>query len=81
MTRLTAPFLDDPALKQVLAALSAGGAQALIVGGAVRNALLGEPVADVDVSTSARPEETIRLAEAAGLRSVPTGIEHGTVTV
>ncbi|WP_104491410.1 CCA tRNA nucleotidyltransferase [Paracoccus denitrificans] len=81
MTRLTAPFLDDPALKQVLAALAAGGAQALIVGGAVRNALLGEPVADVDISTSARPEDTVRLAEAAGLRSVPTGIEHGTVTV
>ncbi|RDD96216.1 CCA tRNA nucleotidyltransferase [Paracoccus pantotrophus] len=81
MTRLTAPFLDDPALEQVLAALSAGGAQALIVGGAVRNALLGEPVADVDISTSARPEETVQLAEAAGLRSVPTGIEHGTVTV
>lgn len=81
MTRLTAPFLDDPALKQVLAALSAKGAQVLIVGGAVRNALLGEPVADVDISTSARPDETIRLAEAGGLRTVPTGIEHGTVTV
>ncbi|MFC3570836.1 CCA tRNA nucleotidyltransferase [Paracoccus simplex] len=81
MTRLTAPFLDDPALARVLAALSAEGAQALIVGGAVRNALLGEPVADVDISTSARPEDSIRLAEAAGLRSVPTGIDHGTVTV
>jgi len=81
MTRLSAPFLDDPALRRVLAALTAGGAQALVVGGAVRNALLGEPVADVDVSTSARPEQTVRLAEAAGLRSVPTGIEHGTVTV
>src|SRR5690606_30943141 len=81
MTRLTAPFLDDPALKQVLAALSAEGAQALIVGGAVRNALLGEPVADVDIATSARPGETLRLAETAGLRTVPTGIDHGTITV
>ncbi|WP_374189447.1 CCA tRNA nucleotidyltransferase, partial [Paracoccus thiocyanatus] len=81
MTRLSAPFLDDPALKRVLAALAAQGAQALVVGGAVRNALLGEPASDVDISTSARPQDTVRLAQAAGLRSVPTGIEHGTVTV
>lgn len=81
MTRLTAPFVTDPALHRVLAALTAGGAQALVVGGAVRNALLGEPVADIDIATSAPPDETLRLAEAAGLRTVPTGIEHGTVTV
>ena len=81
MTRITAPFLDDPALIAVMAALSVGGAQALVVGGAVRNALLGEPVADIDLATSARPEQVIRLAEAAGLRAVPTGIEHGTVTI
>lgn len=81
MTRITAAFLDDPALHAVMAALTAGGAQALVVGGAVRNALLGEPVADVDIATSARPEQTQALARAAGLRTVPTGIEHGTVTV
>ena len=71
----------DPALARVLAALSAEGAQALIVGGAVRNLLLGEAVSDIDIATSARPDDTIRLAGAAGLRTVPTGIEHGTVTV
>ncbi len=81
MTRITAPFLADPALHRVLAALSAGGARALIVGGAVRNALLGEPVADVDIATSALPQDSIRLAEAAGLRAIPTGIDHGTVTL
>lgn len=80
-TRITAPFLDDPALHAVMAALTAKGAQALVVGGAVRNALLGEPVADVDLATSALPQDTIRLAQAAGLRAVPTGIDHGTVTV
>jgi len=81
MTRLDHPFLRDPALQQVLAALTRDGQRALVVGGAVRNALLGEPIADVDIATSAPPEETRRLAEAAGLRAVPTGIEHGTITV
>ncbi|SFA47509.1 poly(A) polymerase [Paracoccus halophilus] len=78
---LTVALPQDPALDRVLAALSAGGAQALVVGGAVRNTLLGEPVSDIDIATSARPEDTIRLARAAGLRTVPTGIDHGTVTV
>ncbi|WP_347268055.1 CCA tRNA nucleotidyltransferase [Paracoccus sp. (in: a-proteobacteria)] len=81
MTRLPATLMADPVLARVLAALTAGGAQALIVGGAVRNALLGEPVADVDIATSAPPAEVMRLAAAAGLRTVPTGIEHGTVTL
>lgn len=81
MRRLAAPFLSDPGLRQVLAALEGGGHQALVVGGAVRNALLGEPVSDTDIATSAPPAETTRLAQAAGLRAVPTGIEHGTVTV
>ena len=90
MTRTTAPSAlaptrvvlpADPALDRVLAALSAEGAQVLIVGGTVRNLLLGEPVSDIDIATSARPDDTIRLAGAAGLRSVPTGIDHGTVTV
>lgn len=81
MTRQTVALPDDPALTQVLSALSAEGAQALIVGGAVRNALLGEPISDIDIATSARPQDTVRLARAAGLRTVPTGIEHGTVTI
>lgn len=81
MTRLTAPFLSDPGLLQILAALQSGGHQALVVGGAVRNALLGEPVSDTDIATSAPPAETTRLAQDAGLRAVPTGIDHGTVTV
>lgn len=81
MTQITAPFLSDPGLAQVLAALESGGAQALIVGGAVRNALLGAPVSDIDIATSAPPLETMRLAKAAGLRAVPTGIDHGTITL
>ena len=55
--------------------------RALVVGGAVRNALLGEPVEDIDIATDARPGQVVDLARAAGLKPVPTGIEHGTVTV
>ena len=52
-----------------------------MVGGAVRNALLGEPLGDIDIATTALPEEVIRRVQAAGFKAVPTGIEHGTVTV
>jgi tRNA nucleotidyltransferase/poly(A) polymerase len=76
-----ASWLREPGLQSLLAVLSAEGEEARIAGGAVRNALLGEPVADVDVATTTLPEETVRRAEAAGFRAVPTGIEHGTVTV
>jgi poly(A) polymerase len=61
--------------------LAAAGYQALFVGGCVRNALLGVAVADVDIATDARPETVTELAEAAGFKVVPTGIDHGTVTV
>lgn len=61
--------------------LNRDGQEARIVGGAVRNALLGEPVADIDVATTSLPHETMRRARAAGLKVVPTGIDHGTVTV
>lgn len=81
MTRITAPFLSDPGLGRVLGAIEDAGYPALIVGGAVRNALLGVPVGDIDIATSAPPEEIIRIAERAGLRAVPTGLDHGTVTV
>ena len=79
--RIAAEFLSDPALQSVLSMLDAGGHRALIVGGAVRNTLLGQPVGDVDIATDARPERVAQLARAAGLKPVPTGIEHGTLTV
>lgn len=65
----------------LLGVLACDGEAARIVGGAVRNALLGEPVADIDIATTALPAETMRRAEAAGFKAIPTGIEHGTVTV
>lgn len=76
-----AEWLNDPLLQKLLAALNAGGEEARIAGGAVRNALLGEPVADVDIATTNLPDETARRAEAAGFKAVPTGAEHGTITV
>jgi tRNA nucleotidyltransferase/poly(A) polymerase len=76
-----AAWLRDPALVRVLAMLNAGGEEARVVGGAARNALMGMPLNDVDIATTAPPEEVVRRAEAAGLRAVPTGIDHGTVTL
>jgi poly(A) polymerase len=76
-----ADWLARPQTQAVFAALAAGGHMARAVGGAVRNALLARPVVDVDIATTARPEEVIAAAEIAGLLAVPTGIAHGTVTV
>ncbi len=74
-------WLADPALQTLLAALSQGGEEARVAGGAVRNALLGEAASDVDIATTTLPDETMRRAREAGFKTVPTGIEHGTVTV
>ena len=76
-----AKWLKDADLQRLLAALSQGGGEARIAGGAVRNALLGEEVADIDIATTTVPDETEERARAAGFRTVPTGKEHGTVTV
>lgn len=79
--RLTGAWIEAAHVQRVLALLEAGGHLAFLVGGCVRNAALGTAVSDIDISTDARPERVVALAEAAGLRAVPTGIEHGTVTV
>ena len=62
-------------------ALSGEGIETRAVGGAVRNALLGLPVTEIDLATTAPPERVMALAEKAGLKAVPTGIDHGTVTI
>lgn len=80
MTRLRA-VMDDPAVTQVLALLDRDGEEARIVGGAVRNLLMDEPVGDFDIATTALPEEVVRRAGEAGIRSIPTGLAHGTVTL
>jgi poly(A) polymerase len=79
--RLTAEWLTHPASQAVCKALTDGGFQAYFVGGCVRNALLGQPVSDLDISTDARPEQTLNKVKQAGLKAIPTGIDHGTITV
>lgn len=74
-------FLSQPGLKTLLALLNDDGEAARVVGGAVRNTLMGFPVTDIDVATTAVPKWVMARARAAGLRAVPTGIDHGTVTV
>ena len=81
MMRITEDWITNPATQNVCKALTEGGAQALFVGGCVRNALLGAPVSDLDIATDARPQQVMDLAEKAGLKAIPTGIDHGTVTV
>src|ERR1700688_295867 len=76
-----APWLRSGPTARVLALLNGNGEEARVVGGAVRNALMKIPTADIDIATTAVPEEVVRRAKAAGIKSVPTGIEHGTVTL
>ena len=76
-----ADWLKRPETRAVFDALNRDGAETRAVGGAVRNALLGLPVSEIDLATTAVPEKVMALAEEAGLKSVPTGIDHGTVTI
>jgi len=73
-------FLEDPALCAVFDALAHEG-ETRVVGGAVRNALMGLDVVDVDLATDIEPERVMALAKGGGLKPVPTGIEHGTITI
>src|SRR2546421_2970655 len=76
-----APWLKSGPTARVLELLNGNGEEARVIGGAVRNALLKIPVGDIDIATTALPDEVIRRAKAAGVKSVPTGIDHGTVTL
>ena len=74
------PWMTDLVTLSVLEALLAGGAQARFVGGSVRDALLGRRIGDIDIATPAPPERVIELLEKRGIKVVPTGLAHGTVT-
>jgi poly(A) polymerase len=74
-------WLTNGALGKLIAVLDRDGEEARVVGGAVRNTLIGTPAGDIDVATTALPDEVMRRAQAAGFKVVPTGIEHGTVTI
>src|SRR5450830_1381173 len=76
-----AAWLSAGALPRLLTVLDRDGEEARVVGGAVRNALIAMPIHEIDVATTAVPEEVVRRVQAAGFKAVPTGIAHGTVTV
>jgi poly(A) polymerase len=74
-------WFNDPALKRVFSLLNADGGEGRVVGGAVRNSLMGLAVSDIDVATTLTPDVVIERAKQAGIKAVPTGVEHGTVTL
>ncbi len=76
-----ASWLAAPSVQAIFAALGRDGDSVRIVGGAVRNALMGRPVEELDFATTAPPETVAARAKAAGIKPVPTGIEHGTLTL
>ena len=79
--KISGDWISHAGTQALCAALTAAGYRALFVGGCVRNALMARAVADIDIATDALPEIVTNIAETAGFRVVPTGIEHGTVTV
>ncbi|SHF06125.1 poly(A) polymerase [Loktanella atrilutea] len=79
--KIAPDWLANPAVQQVCAMLTSAGYQAWFVGGCVRNALIGAGASDIDITTDARPETVSALGKSAGFKVVPTGVDHGTVTV
>lgn len=79
--RLETGWLRDPATVRVMTALAEGGARAWFVGGCVRDGLLGREAGDIDIATDAEPRRVMAIAKDAGIRCVPTGEAHGTVTL
>ena len=79
--KICGDWLTRAETQAVFAMLSDAGYQVYAVGGCVRNALMGVAVSDVDMSTDATPDQVVQLAKAVGLKAIPTGIDHGTITV
>ena len=74
-------WLDNSSLRQLFSVFKDAGYELRVVGGAVRNALMGLEVGDIDCATIANPDQVIELAKTTGIRAIPTGIDHGTVTL
>ena len=79
--KISADWLNKPSTRLVMERLVSRGYQAYFVGGCVRNTLLNIEATDIDIATSAHPKKVLEIMENAGLKALPTGIEHGTVTV
>lgn len=78
---ISAPWLSAPPLKAIFDTFAKAGSEVRVVGGAVRNALLNEPITDIDLATPTLPERVMDIGRAAGFGVYPTGIDHGTVTL
>ena len=74
------PWMTSPQTRAVLEALAAGGIRVRFVGGCVRDAVIGRKISDIDLATDAPPERVVESLEASGLKVIPTGLAHGTVT-
>ncbi len=79
--RIAQDWLTSETTQHVCDVLTKQGAQVFLVGGCVRNALIGAPVSDIDIATDATPTDVISLAKQAGVKAIPTGIDHGTITL
>jgi poly(A) polymerase len=79
--KIAGAWLQAKGTQGLMGALTLAGHKAFFVGGCVRNALMGVDVADIDIATDAHPDITMNIATVAGFRVVPTGLDHGTVTV
>lgn len=73
-------WLQEAPVRRLLAALADGGVEARFVGGCVRDWQLGRPIGDIDLAVTRPPETVMKVLEAAGLKVVPTGLKHGTIT-
>ncbi len=78
--KITADWLTDAPVKRVMECFANAGFPAYFVGGCVRNALLGLPVTDIDIATPATPDQVMELGRASHIKTLPTGIKHGTVS-
>ncbi|MEZ5832777.1 MAG: CCA tRNA nucleotidyltransferase [Dongiaceae bacterium] len=78
--RLPQPWMTEGPAARVMRALTAEGDEARFVGGCVRDALVGRKIRDIDIATPLSPQRVTSLLEKAGLKAVPTGIDHGTIT-
>ncbi|CAN1539231.1 PcnB tRNA nucleotidyltransferase/poly(A) polymerase [Rhabdaerophilaceae bacterium] len=75
------PLVGEPGVASLLASIEARGDAARIVGGAVRNVLIGQPLTDIDIATTALPSAVLAIAHDYRWKAIPTGLEHGTVTL
>ena len=79
--KINGSWFTAPGVQKVISLLVNAGHETYFVGGCVRNDLLGYEVKDIDIASASTPETTVSLAKNAGIAFVPTGIEHGTVTL